>query len=76
MRSIRRSVLLGFSLLLMAAAARAAFTVPGFELVYSYPEGTALERPELRTATLAWPELIASAQHRLDFAEFYVAVST
>ena len=58
------------------AAAHAAFTVPGFELVYSYPVETTLERPELRRAAEVWPELIASAKKSLDIAEFYVAVST
>jgi phosphatidylserine/phosphatidylglycerophosphate/cardiolipin synthase-like enzyme len=62
--------------LLLAAAARAAFTVPGFELVYSYPVDTTLERPELRRASEVWPELIASAKKTLDIAEYYVAVST
>ena len=59
-----------------AAPALAAFTVPGFELVYSYPAETTLVRPELRQAAEVWPELIASAKSRLDIAEFYVAVST
>ncbi len=58
-----------------AISARAAFTVPGFELVYSYPVETTLERPELRRAAEVWPELIASAKKSLDIAEFYVAVS-
>jgi phosphatidylserine/phosphatidylglycerophosphate/cardiolipin synthase-like enzyme len=59
-----------------AGAARAAFTVPGFELVYSYPVETTLERPELRRAAEVWPAFIASAKKTLDIAEFYVAVST
>ncbi|MCX5795858.1 MAG: phospholipase D-like domain-containing protein [Elusimicrobia bacterium] len=59
-----------------ANAARAAFTVPGFELVYSYPVETTLERPELRRAAEVWPEAIAAARKTIDIAQFYVAVST
>ncbi|MBI5240452.1 MAG: phospholipase [Elusimicrobia bacterium] len=58
--------------LLLSSAARAAFTVPGFELVYSYPAETTLQRPGLRTAAEVWPELIASAKKSLDIAQFYV----
>jgi hypothetical protein len=62
-------------LLLLCAPARAAFTVPGFELVYTYPIETTLERPGLRQAAEVWPELIASAQKSLDIAQFYFAPS-
>ncbi len=75
MTSLGRGVLIGLALCAATPAAH-AFTVPGFELVYSYPVDTSLDRPELRTASVVWPELIASARRRLDFAEFYVAVST
>jgi phosphatidylserine/phosphatidylglycerophosphate/cardiolipin synthase-like enzyme len=68
--------LAALALCLCAASARAAFTVPGFELVYSYPVGTSLERPELRRAAEVWPKLIDSAKKSLDINEFYVAVST
>ena len=61
---------------LLAAPARAAFTVPGFELVYSYPVETTLERPGLRRAAEVWPEAIAAAKKTIDIAQFYVAVST
>jgi phosphatidylserine/phosphatidylglycerophosphate/cardiolipin synthase-like enzyme len=69
-------LLAGLAICLCAAPARAAFTVPGFELVYSYPVDTTLERPELRRAAEVWPKLIASAKKSMDIAEFYVAVST
>jgi len=58
------------------AAARAAFTVPGFELVYTAPIETTLQRPELRSAAAVWPELLDSARQTIDIAEFYVAVTT
>jgi phosphatidylserine/phosphatidylglycerophosphate/cardiolipin synthase-like enzyme len=61
---------------LLSLPARAAFTVPGFELVYSAPEQTNLQRPELRRAAEVWPGLINSAKSTIDIAEFYIAVTT
>ena len=43
-------LLAALALCCCATSARAAFTVPGFELVYSYPVDTTLQRPELRRA--------------------------
>ena len=65
--------ILAVSLLLITAPAKAAFTVPGFELVYTWPVETTLERPGLRQASEVWPELIASAKKSLDIAQFYFA---
>ena len=76
MKRITRSLACVLALCWAAAQARAAFTVPGFELVYSYPVETSLQRPELRTAAEVWPELIDSARKTIELAEFYVAVST
>lgn len=64
--------LLAAVLVLLAATARAAFKVPGYELVYSYPVETTLKEPDLRLAQDVWPEMIAKARHTLDVNEFYV----
>lgn len=58
-------------LLLAAAAARAEFSVPGFELVYTRPVETALEQPELRGPVEVWSEMFASAKSTIDIEEFY-----
>jgi phosphatidylserine/phosphatidylglycerophosphate/cardiolipin synthase-like enzyme len=62
--------------LLLAAPVRAAFTVPGFELVYSYPVETALEEPDLRLAQDVWPAMFDSAAKTIDLEQFYVTPST
>ena len=59
-----------------AAVAQAAFVVPGYELVYSYPVETSLEEPDLRQATDVWPEMFDRAQKSIDINEFYVAPSS
>lgn len=60
----------------LAVAAHAAFKVPGFELVYSYPSGTILEEPDLRQAKDVWPEMIDAASKAIDVEQFYVTPST
>jgi phosphatidylserine/phosphatidylglycerophosphate/cardiolipin synthase-like enzyme len=60
----------------LAAPARAAFKVPGYELVYSYPAETTLDEPDLRQAQDVWPEMIDAARRTLDVNEFYVTPST
>lgn len=62
--------------LLLAAPARAAFSVPGFELVYSYPVETSLEESDLRLAQDAWPAMFDSASKTIDIEQFYVTPST
>lgn len=62
-------------LLLFAAPARAAFSVPGFELVYSYPIETSLEEKDLRQASDAWPAMFDAAQKTIDIEQFYVTPS-
>ncbi len=62
-------------LLLLAAPARAAFSVPGFELVYSYPIETSLEEKDLRQASDAWPAMFDAAQKTIDIEQFYVTPS-
>jgi phosphatidylserine/phosphatidylglycerophosphate/cardiolipin synthase-like enzyme len=64
------------ALVLLAGSARAAFKVPGYELVYSYPVETTLSEPDLRLAQDVWPEMIDKARHTLDVNEFYVTPST
>ncbi|MBI2385725.1 MAG: phospholipase [Elusimicrobia bacterium] len=70
---IRLSSLL---LALLATTARAEFSVPGFELVYSYPVETALAEPDLRLAQDAWPAMFDAAQKTIDIEQFYVTPST
>jgi phosphatidylserine/phosphatidylglycerophosphate/cardiolipin synthase-like enzyme len=68
--------LIAAALVLLAASARAAFKVPGYELVYCYPAETTLEEPDLRQAQDVWPEMIDKARHTLDVNEFYITPST
>lgn len=63
-------------LALLSTAARAEFSVPGFELVYSYPVETSLEEPDLRLAQDAWPAMFDSAAKTIDIEQFYVTPST
>ena len=57
---------------MLAASARAAFKVPGYELVYSYPVETTLSEPDLRLALDVWPEMIDAAKETLDVNQFYL----
>lgn len=61
---------------LLAAPARAAFTVPGYELVYSYPVETTLSEPDMRLAQDVWPEMFDRAEKTIDIEQFYIAPST
>ncbi|MDE2039298.1 MAG: phospholipase [Elusimicrobia bacterium] len=63
--------LLAALLLLCGAPASAAFKVPGFELVYSYPKETTLSESDLRQAKDVWPEMIDQAKREIDLEEFY-----
>ncbi len=63
-------------LMLSAASARAAFRVPGYELVYCFPVETTLNETDLRLAQDVWPEMIDKARRTLDVNEFYVTPST
>ncbi|HEX4047121.1 MAG TPA: phospholipase D-like domain-containing protein, partial [Elusimicrobiota bacterium] len=56
----------------LSTPARAAFKVPGYELVYSYPVETTLNEPDLRSAQDVWPKMIDKARRTLDVNEFYV----
>jgi phosphatidylserine/phosphatidylglycerophosphate/cardiolipin synthase-like enzyme len=61
---------------ILSTPAHAAFKVPGYELVYSYPVETTLNEPDLRLAADVWPEMIDKAKHTLDVNEFYITPST
>jgi len=63
-------------ILLLAASARAEFSVPGYELIYSYPVETSLSEPDLRLAQDAWPAMFDSAARTIDLEQFYVTPST
>jgi len=63
-------------LALLATTARAEFSVPGFELVYSYPVETTLAEPDLRLAQDAWPAMFDAAEKTIDIEQFYVSPST
>jgi len=63
-------------LALLSTGARAAFTVPGFELIYSYPVETSLEEPDLRLAQDAWPAMFDAAKKTIDIEQFYITPST
>ncbi len=60
------------SILLAASAARAAFTIPGFELVCTLPVDTTLDPKDLRQAHEVWPEMFAGARKSIDIEQFYI----
>ncbi|HAZ07598.1 MAG TPA: phospholipase [Elusimicrobia bacterium] len=59
-----------------AAPSQAAFRVPGYELVYSYPVETTLSEPDLRLAQDVWPEMYDRAKKNIDIEQFYITPST
>ena len=59
-----------------ARPARAAFSVPGYELVYSYPVETTLNEPDMRLAQDVWPEMFDQAKKTIDVEQFYITPST
>lgn len=62
--------------LFAAVPARAAFTVPGYELVYSYPAETTLAETDLRQAQDVWPEMFDRSKKTIDVEQFYITPST
>lgn len=60
---------------LAASEAQAAFRVPGYELVYSYPVETTLSEPDLRLAQDVWPEMFDRAKKSIDIEQFYITPS-
>lgn len=63
-------------LVLLGLPAFAAFEVPGFELVQSYPVETSLKAEDLRLAQDVWPEMLDSAKRSVDIEQFYISPST
>ncbi|MBI5245573.1 MAG: phospholipase [Elusimicrobia bacterium] len=61
---------------LLAASARAEFSVPGFELVYSYPVETTLAENDLSLAQDVWPKMFDAAKTSIDVEQFYITPST
>lgn len=64
------------ALLFLPVQGDAAFSVPGYELVYSYPAETTLNEPDLRQAAEVWPAMFDAAQKKIDVEQFYVTPST
>lgn len=62
-------------LLLLAVSSRAEFSVPGFELVYSYPVETTLAEKDLRLAQDVWPMMFDAARKTIDLEHFYITPS-
>ena len=71
-----KKIMLIAAIVSLAAKAHAAFKVPGYELVYSYPVETTLAEPDMRLAQDVWPEMIDQAKRTLDVNQFYVTPST
>ncbi|MFA6004450.1 MAG: phospholipase D-like domain-containing protein [Elusimicrobiota bacterium] len=60
-------------LILLAVCGHAAFQVPGYELVYSYPVETSLAEPDMRPAREVWPQMLDAARTSIDLNQFYVS---
>lgn len=65
--------LVASSWMLFTPPVSAAFTIPGYELVYNAPQETTLQNPELRNAAEVWQQMFDAAQSQIDVAQFYVA---
>lgn len=74
MRRTMRPLLLSALLpaLLAAGAARADFTIPGFELVQTAPLETTLSNPDLRDPVTVWCELFDQAKTSIELGQFYI----
>lgn len=59
------------ALLACAAQAHAAFTIPGYELVYTTPVETTLVNADLRDPATVWCELFDSAKKEIVIGQFY-----
>lgn len=66
------SILLAITFAL-SGPAKADFTIPGFELVYTTPAETTLVNPDLRDPVTVWCEMLDAAKTDIDIAQFYVA---
>ncbi|MHA4869780.1 phospholipase D-like domain-containing protein [Duganella sp. PWIR1] len=72
MRRILLSVLVSAAVL--AAPARAEFSIPGYELVQTAPVETSLHSDDLRSAVQVWSELFDNAKSEIVIGQFYAVV--
>ncbi|MTV37279.1 phospholipase D-like domain-containing protein [Duganella radicis] len=72
MRPILISALVSAALL--AAPARAEFSIPGYELVQTAPVETSLHSDDLRSAAQVWTELFDNAKSEIVIGQFYAVV--
>ncbi|MET0265982.1 MAG: phospholipase D-like domain-containing protein [Duganella sp.] len=70
MRRVLLSVLVP-ALLASTGAARAEFSIPGFELVQTSPAETTLRNPDLRDPVTVWSELFDNAKTEIVIGQFY-----
>lgn len=70
MRRILLSVLVP-ALLAATGAARAEFSIPGFELVQTSPAETVLRNPDLRDPVTVWSEMFDNAKKEIVIGQFY-----
>ena len=71
MRRVLLSVLVP-ALLAATGAARAEFSIPGFELVQTSPAETVLRNPDLRDPVTVWSEMFDNAKKDIVIGQFYV----
>ncbi|NVM76266.1 phosphatidylserine/phosphatidylglycerophosphate/cardiolipin synthase-like enzyme [Duganella sp. SG902] len=72
MRKILLSALVAAAVL--AAPARAEFSIPGYELVQTAPVETPLHSDDLRSAAQVWSELFDNAKSEIVIGQFYAVV--
>ncbi|MYM65814.1 phospholipase [Pseudoduganella sp. FT55W] len=72
MRRILLSALVSAAVL--AAPARAEFSIPGYELVQTAPVETSLHSDDLRSAAQVWTELFDNAKSEIVIGQFYAVV--
>jgi len=72
MRPIFISALVSAALL--AAPARAEFSIPGYELVQTAPVETSLHSDDLRSAAQVWSELFDNAKSEIVIGQFYAVI--
>ena len=70
MRRVLLSVLVP-ALLAATGAARAEFSIPGFELVQTSPAETVLRNPDLRDPVTVWSEMFDNAKKDIVIGQFY-----
>jgi phosphatidylserine/phosphatidylglycerophosphate/cardiolipin synthase-like enzyme len=72
MRRVLISALMSAGVL--AAPARAEFSIPGYELVQTAPVETALHSDDLRNPAQVWTELFDNARSEIVIGQFYAVV--